>query len=85
LHFQYDRRFFPHFFQSIEFPLTEREDVNHNVDVIHQYPARVGVAFDAARLAFILLVSVFGDAVDDGFELPLTRAGAYDEVIDVRR
>ncbi len=84
LHFQNNRGFFPDIFQLIESPLTGGEHVYHNVDVIHENPPRLGLTLDAARPIIVLGLQGLGHAVDDGLELPVTGAGANDEIINVR-
>ncbi len=84
LHFQNDRGFFPDVFQLIESPLASGEDVYHNVDVIHENPPRLGLTLNAARSIVVPRLQGLSHAVDDGFELPVTGAGANDEVINVR-
>ena len=84
LHFQNDRGFFPDIFQLVEGPLAGGKNVHDNIDIVHENPARLGLTLDAARSIIVPGLQGLGHAVDDGFELPVTGAGANDEVINVR-
>ena len=80
-----NRRFFPELFQLIKFALADREDVHHGADVVHQNPAGLRCSFTAARLGVTGLESVFFDAVGNGLQLSFAGAGAYDEIVHMRR
>ena len=64
--------------------MTGGKNVHDNIDVVHENPPRLGLTLNAARPIIVPGLQGLGHAVDDGFELPVTGAGANDEIINVR-
>jgi hypothetical protein len=84
LHFQNNWGFFPDVFYLIESPLAGGKNVHDNIDVVHENPARLSLTLDATRPIIVPGLQSLSNTVDNGLELPVTGAGANDEIINVR-
>ena len=60
-----------------------REDVDDDVEVVHEDPARLGEALDAARQQAVVVLQPLVDPVVDRLGLAVGVAGADDEVVGV--
>src|SRR5439155_20332610 len=60
-----------------------REDVNDHVEVVHEDPAGLAEALDAAGQQAVAVLQALVDAVVDGLRLALGAARADDEVVGV--
>src|SRR4051794_23640859 len=77
------RRLAPELLEAVEVARVRGEDVDDHVEVVHQDPARLREALDAAREEPVVLLEPFGDAVGDRLGLPVRVARADDEAIGV--
>src|SRR5215212_6506977 len=76
-------RLAPELLEAIELARLGREDVDDHVEVVHQDPARLAEALDAAREQPMLLLEPVVDAVVDRLCLAVGVAGADDEEVGV--
>ena len=63
----------PEAIESVEVPRVPREDVDHEVEVVHEHPLRACVAFHVGRALLLQLESLFHRIGD---RLHLSRIGA---------
>ena len=73
----------PQPFQVIEYPGVFREDVNDQIEIVHQDPLGIPVALDMIRLEASFFHPQF-HLVRNGLDLPGRVAGTYQEVIGKR-
>src|SRR5215217_6969669 len=73
----------PELLEPVELARVRREDVDDDVEVVHQDPARLREALDAARQQAVLLLEALMDAVVDGLRLAVGVARADDEEVRV--
>src|SRR5215211_2627898 len=77
------RRLAPELLEAVELARLRREDVDDHVEVVHQDPARLGEALDAAREDSVPLLEAEVDAVVDRLGLAIRVARADDEEVGV--
>src|SRR3954468_5053487 len=75
----------PELLEPVEVARLRREDVDDDVEVVHEDPARLADALDAARQQALVLLEAQVDAVVDGLRLTVGRAGDDDEEVGVAR
>src|SRR4051794_11522503 len=77
------RRLAPELLEAVEVARVGREDVHDDVEVVHEDPAGLGQAFDAAWGDPVVLLEALADAVGDRLRLAVRVAGADDEAVRV--
>ena len=77
------RGFAPELLEPVVLARVGREDVDDHVEVVHEDPARLGQAFDAAGQQAVVLLHVLVDAVVDRLGLAVGAAGGDHEVVRV--
>src|SRR3954452_6708212 len=76
-------RLAPELLEAVEVARLRGEDVDDDVEVVHEDPARLGDALDAARKQAVVFLQALVDAVVDRLRLAVRVAGADDEVVGV--
>src|SRR5215217_7057073 len=76
-------RLAPELLEAVEVPRLGREDVHDDVEVVHEDPAGLVDALDAAGQEPVVVLEPLADAVVDRLRLPVRVAGADDEVVRV--
>ena len=77
------RRLAPELLEAVVVARVGGEDVDDHVEVVHEDPARLVEALDAARQHAAVLLHPLVDAVVDRLRLALRVAGADDEEVGV--
>src|SRR5688572_30034105 len=76
-------RLAPELLEAVEIARLGREDVHHDVQVVHEDPARLAEALDPAREQAVLLLEALVDAVVDRLGLAVRVARADHEVVRI--